>query len=231
MEIRLKELDFADEIDYLVDGYDKKKVVNNFSTISINKGEVNGLVFNNKNQVLTSTNNSIELKVSKYNLNNVFNVWFYKKNSHSVINFLNINRNIYPLNWKLVDSKYVNNDYNIEFGLSVNEIQLNSLEENESAITNGLDFICNGDIGISNIPVKLVETYNGVVTILQTLNSDDKGVVSFNVNKKLNEDDDIYDYQYKISIDSEDLSDFGFGKTESEIQNLLINKLKSPLNR
>lgn len=228
LEIKLKELNFADEIDYLVDGYDKKKVVNNFSTIIINKGEVNGLVFNNRNQVLTSTNNSIELKVSKYNLNNIFNVWFYKKNSHSVINFLNINRNIYPLNWKLVDSKYINNDYNIEFGLSVNEIQLNSLEENESAITNGLDFVCNGDIGISNIPVKLVETYNGVVTILQTLNSDDKGTVSFNVNKKLNEDDDIYDYQYKISINSEDLSDFGFGKTESEIQNLLINKYVPP---
>ena len=127
-----------------------------------------------------------------------------------------------------MDSKYTNNDYNIEFGLSVNEIQLNSLEENESAITNGLNFICNGDIGISNIPVKLVETYNGVVTTLQTLNSDDKGTVSFNVNKKLNEDDDIYDYQYKISIDSEDLSDFGFGKTESEIQNLLINKYVPP---
>ena len=228
LEIKLKELDFAQEINYLVDGYNKKKVVNNFSTISVAKGEINGLIFNNRNQVLTSTHNYIELEVSKYNLNDVFNIWFYKKNPHSVIKFLKINRNIYPLNWKLVDSKYTNNDYNIEFGLSVNEIQLNSLEENESAITNGLNFICNGDIGISNIPVKLVETYNGVVTTLQTLNSDDKGTVSFNVNKKLNEDDDIYDYQYKISIDSEDLSDFGFGKTESEIQNLLINKYVPP---
>lgn len=228
LEIKLQELNFAEEINYLVDGYNKKKVVNNLSTISINKGEVNGLIFNNKNQVLTSTHNFIELEVKKYNLNDVFNVWFYKKNSHSVIKFLNINRNIYPLNWKLVDSKYTNNDYNIEFGLSVDEIQLNSLEENESAITDGLDFVCNGDIGICNIPVDLVETYNGVVTILQTSNSDDKGTVSFNVNKKLNEDDDIYDYQYKISIDSEDLSDFGFGKTESEIQNLLINKYVPP---
>lgn len=228
LEIKLKELDFAQEINYLVDGYNKKKVVNNFSTISVTKGEINGLIFNNRNQVLTSTHKYIELKTSKYNLNDVFDIWFYKKNPHSVIKFLNINRNIYPLNWKLVDSKYTNNDYNIEFGLSVNEIQLNSLEENESAITNGLDFVCNGDIGISNIPVKLVETYNGVVTTLQTLNSDDKGTVSFNVNKKLNEDDDIYDYQYKISIDSEDLSDFGFGKTESEIQNLLINKYVPP---
>ena len=228
LEIKLQELNFAEEINYLVDGYNKKKVVNNFSTISITKGEVNGLIFNGKNQVLTSTDNFIKLEVNKYNLNDVFNVWFYKKNLHSVIKFLNINRNIYPLNWKLVDSKYVNNDYNIEFGLSVNEIQLNSLEENESAITDGLDFVCNGDIGIYNIPVNLIETYNGVTTVLQTSNSDNKGTVSFNVNKKLNEDDDIYDYQYKISINSEDLSDFGFGKTESEIQNLLINKYVPP---
>lgn len=228
IEIKLKELEYAQDIDYLVDGYDKKKVINNFSKISITKGNINGIIFNDKNQTLTSTSNVIELEVNKYNLNNVFNVWFYKKNLHSVIKFLNINRNIYPLNWKLVDSKYTNNDYNIEFELSTNEIQLNSLEENQSAITNGLDFTCSGDIGIYNIPVSLIETYNGITTTLQTLNSNDKGVVVFNVNKKLNENDDIYDYQFKISINSADLSDFGFGKTESEIQNLLINKYVPP---
>ena len=42
LEIKLQELNFAEEINYLVDGYNKKKVVNNFSTISITKGEVNG---------------------------------------------------------------------------------------------------------------------------------------------------------------------------------------------
>jgi hypothetical protein len=228
LNIKLQELDSTDEIDYLVDGYNKKKVINNYSTISITKGDVNGIVFNNKNQTLTSSTNLIDLKVNKYNSNDVFDVLFYRKNNHSIIKLLNINRNIYPMNWKLVDVNDNNNDYNIEFNLSINEIQLNSLEENQSAITNGLNFVCSGDIGISNIPVTLVQIFNGVTSNVQTVNSGDDGTVSYSLNRKLNNNDDIYNYQYKISITKANLTDFGFEKTESEIQNLLINKYVPP---
>ncbi len=228
LNIKLQELNTAENIDYYVDGYNKKKVVNNYSTINITKGTINGIVFNGKNTTLTSTTNTIDLSVSKYNLNDVFNILFYKKDNHSIIKLLDLQRNIYPLNWKVIDNNITNNDYNIEFNLSLNEIQLNSEAENTSAINNGLTVVGNGDVGISNVPVTLVKTYNGTTTNVSTVNSGDDGTVTYNIKNYLNANDDIYDYQYKISITKANLSDFGFEKTESEIQNLLINKYVPP---
>ena len=203
---------------YEVDGYYMDKVMNDFSKIDIVshniKQDYKGYVFN-KNTFVTNNN----ISVNELNINNNVNVLLFKRNSHSVLDYYLLDRNVCTVNWKLMDYNETLklSDFNIEMSLDKEYLHLKSQEENEQEYELNLT----GNVGIRNINVYCI--VNGIDEIYLGESSED-GSIEYQDTIILSQNV-LTTNTYQLLIKSTDLENFNFNDDYySEVKKFTIKK-------